>query len=116
MGWVQGVKELKDPKTKEVDDSLYLSQCISYQIHTRENEKTGAKERRIENQHSQGNFAVAMHKIKSGCFWGFIPDEVWARPARRLRWLCLCPWRLSECRACYARPEFPALLLSLGTG
>ena len=115
MGWGQGVKELKDPETKEVDDGLYLSQAISYQIHTRKNKKPGAKERRIQNQRSQGNFAVAMHKIKNGCFWGFIPDEVWARRVRRLRWLCLYPWSLSACHACYARPEFHALLLSLGT-
>ena len=92
MGWGQGVKDLKDPKTKEVDDGLSLSQAISYQIHTRENKKTGAKERRIENQRSRGNFAVEIHQIKKGCFWGFIPDEVWARPERRLRWLCLSPW------------------------
>ena len=89
---MQGVKDLKHTKTKEVDDGVYLSQAISYQIHTRENKNTGAKERRIENQRSQGNFAVAMHKIKNGCFWGFIPDGVWACPVRRLRWLCLCPW------------------------
>ena len=95
----------KDPKTKEVEDGLYLSQAISYQIHTRENKKTGAKERRIENQTSQGNFAVAIHKIKNGCFWGFIPDEMCAHPARRLRWFCLCFWGVSECRACYARLE-----------
>ena len=25
VGWVQGVKDPKDPKTKEVEDSLYLS-------------------------------------------------------------------------------------------
>ena len=59
---------------------------------------------------------MAINKIKSGCFWGFIQDEVWARPARRLRWQGLCPWGLSECRACYARPESQAPLLSLGTG
>ena len=116
VGWVQAVKDIKDPKTKEVEDGLYLSQAISYQIHTRENQKTGAKERRIENQRSQGNFAVAINKIKSGCFSGFILDEVWARSARHVRWLCLCPWGLSECRACYARPEFQAPPLSLGTG
>ena len=91
MGWLQGVKNLKDPKTREVDDGLYLSQLISYKIHTRENKKTGAKESGIENQRSQGSFAVARRKIKSGCFWGFIPVEVRARPSRRLRWLSLCP-------------------------
>ena len=116
VGWVQAVKEIKDPKTKEVVDGLYLSQAISCQIHTRENKKTGAKERRIENQRSQGNFAVAINKIKSGCFWGFVPVEVWARSARRVRWLCLCPWGLFDCRACYAPPEFQAPPLSLGTG
>ena len=87
MGWVQGIKDLKDPKTREVEDGLYLSQAIRYQIHTRENKKIGAKERCIENERSQGNFAVAIHKIKNGSLWGFIPHEVWARLARRLRWL-----------------------------
>ena len=105
VGWVQAVKDIKDPKTREVEDGLCSSQAINYQIHTRGNRKTGAKERRIENQRSQGNFAVAINKIKRGCFWGFVPDEVWARSARRVRWLCLCPWGLSEGRACYARPE-----------
>ena len=116
VGLVQAVKDIKDPKTKEAEDGLYLSQAISYQIHTRENKKTGAKERRIENQRSQGNFAMAINKIKSGCFWGFIPNEVWARSARRVRWLYLCPRGLSERRACYARPESEAPPLSLGTG
>ena len=59
---------------------------------------------------------MAIHKIKNGCFWGFIPDEVSAGPARRLRWFCLCLWCLSECRGCYARPRSQAPLLSLGTG
>ena len=107
VGWVQAVKDIKD---------LYLSQAISYQMHTRENKKTCAKVRRIENQRSQGNFAVAINKIKSGCFWGFIPDEVWARPARRVRWLCLFPWGLFESPACYTRRESEAPPLSLGTG
>ena len=73
VGWVQGVKDLKDPKTKKVEDGLYLSQAISYQIHTRENKETGAKERRIANRRSQGNFAMAIHKIKNGCFLGIRP-------------------------------------------
>ena len=111
-----GCKRSRTSKTKEVEDGLYPSQAISYEIHTCENKKTGAKERRIENQRSQGNFAMAINKIKSGCFWGFILDEVWARFARHVRWLCLCPWGLSECRACYARPESQAPPLSLGTG
>ena len=68
VGWPQAVKDIKDPKTKEVEDGLHLSQAISYQIHTLENKKTGAKERRIENQRSQGNFAVAINKIKSNRF------------------------------------------------
>ena len=116
VGWVQAVKDIKDPKTKEVEDGLFVSQVISYQIHTRENKKTGAKVRRIKNERGQGNFAVAINKIKSGCFWGFISDEVWARPARRVHWLCLCPWGLFEFLACYARPESQAPPLSLGTG
>ena len=116
VGWVQGLKDIKDPKTKETKDGLYLSQAISYQIHTRENKGTGAKERRTENQSSQGNLAVAINKIKNGCFWGFIPDEVCGPPARCLRWLCPYPWGLSECRACYARPESQSPLLSLGIG
>ena len=116
VGWVQAVKDIKDPQTKEVEDGPYLSQAISYQMHKRENKKTGAKERRIEKQRSQENFALAINKIKSGCFWGFILDEVWAPPARRVRWLCLRPWGLSECRACSARPESQAPPVSLGTG
>ena len=58
---MQAVKDIKDPKTKEVEAGLYLSQAIGYQIHTRENKKTSAKERRFENQRSQGNFAVAIN-------------------------------------------------------
>ena len=84
VGWVQAVKDIKDPKTKEVEDGLYLSQAISYQIHTRENKKTPAKERRIDNERSQQNFAVAINKINSGCLWGFIPDEVWGCCALRV--------------------------------
>ena len=95
VGWVQAVKDIKDPKTKEVEDGLYLSQAISYQIHTCENKKTSAKERRIANQRSQGNFTVAINKIKSGCFWGFIPDEV-LHSWRVLRVVCVgsvsVPW------------------------
>ena len=59
---------------------------------------------------------MAINKMKSGFFWGFIPDEVWARPARRLRLLSLCPWGPSEGRACYARPQSQAPLVSPGTG
>ena len=62
VGWVQAVKDIKDPKTKELEDGLYLSQAISYEIHTRENKKTGAKERCIQNQRSQRNFAIAINK------------------------------------------------------
>ena len=36
VGWVQGVEVVKDPKTKETHHKLFLCQCFSYQIHTRD--------------------------------------------------------------------------------
>ena len=61
--------------TKEVHNTLLLSHCMSDQIHTCEN-KTKGKRWKIDHQRSQGDFPMGLHKLKSVCFWGFVPDEV----------------------------------------
>ena len=48
VGCVQGVEGLKNPKTKEVQNTLLVSECMSYVIYTHE-KKIGASERKIEN-------------------------------------------------------------------
>ena len=81
VGLAQGVKGVKDPKTKETHNTLFLSQCSNYQMHKHDT-RSGAKERRIENQRSQGDHQIAMHgqkrrpPEKGGCFWAFVPNEV----------------------------------------
>ena len=72
--WVQGVKG-KDRKTKETHGTRFLSHCISYQIHTRET-RSGRKERKIENKRTQGDYQIALHRLKGDSVWGLIPNEV----------------------------------------
>ena len=56
---------MKDPKTKEIHNMLFPTQCVHYHIHSRD-KRTGGKERKIETGRSHGDFRIALQRLTSG--------------------------------------------------